>query len=505
MGKKDYKNLSRLDKFFGITKNKSSLKTEIYAGFATFLAMAYILTVNPNNILFGGTSDPRWPSVFIATSLGAFVGTLFMAFLAKMPLAQASGMGLNAIIGGMIGGTMGFAFNYGNAMLLVFLSGIIFLLLSVVPIGKDEDGKRVTCREKIFDGMPEAVRTAIPVGIGLFIAFIGMQNANIIQTNEYTLVQFVDLTNKANWALGGVGCQAIVALFGLLVITVLSHYRVKGSVIMGILSATLLAIPLKVANIDILLGKVDGVSWAFYDNFKNYFSMNPEEGGIFLSMFTEGFNLPEGSLMICLMTILTFIMIDMFDTMGTIVGCCANANLLDKKGKPQNFNKIMNSDSLATCTGALLGTSTVTTFVESGAGVAEGGRTGLTALVAAILFFLSIFILPIFAFIPEAAAGSALIYVGVLMMSNVKNIDFSEVKESVPAFLTISMMVLSYSITNGIGLGVISYFFINVLIYIIDVIKFLRSDYREKPRLEISLVTFIVTILFLIYFLVPTI
>lgn len=505
MSKKDYKNQGRLDKFFGITKNKSSLKTEIFAGFATFLAMAYILTVNPNNILFGGTEDPRWASVFIATSLGAFVGTLFMALIAKMPLAQASGMGLNAIIGGMIGGTMGFAFNYGNAMLLVFISGIIFLLLSVIPVGRDEDGKRETCREKIFDGMPEAVRTAIPVGIGLFIAFIGFQNANIIQSNEFTLVQFVDLTDKANWALGGVGCQAVVALFGLLVITILSHYKIKGSVIMGILSATLLAIPLKVANIDILLGKVDGVTWAFYDNFQNYFNMDPEKGGIFLSLFTEGFNFPKGSLMTCMMTILTFVMIDMFDTMGTIVGCCANANLLDKKGKPLNFNKIMNSDSLATCAGSLLGTSTVTTFVESGAGVAEGGRTGLTALVASILFLLSIFILPIFAFIPSAAAGSALIYVGVLMMSNVKNIDFSKVKNSVPAFLTIAMMVLSYSITNGIGIGVVSYFFINIVIYIIDVIKFLKSDYREKPRLEISFVTLIVTVLFLIYFLFPTI
>ena len=196
-------------------------------------------------------------------------------------------------------------------------------------------------------------------------------------------------------------------------------------------------------------------------------------------------------------------MIDMFDTMGTVVGCCANANLLDENGVPQNYNKIMLSDSVATCTGAILGTSTVTTFVESGAGVAEGGKTGLTALTTAILFFLAIFLLPVFAFIPSAAAAGALMYVGVLMMSNVKSIDFSDPKESVPAFVTIAMMPLTYSITNGIGLGLIAYVVISLFVFFIKLIKYACGK-AEKPKWEISIVAIVITALFLVYFLVPT-
>ena len=327
-----------------------------------------------------------------------------------------------------------------------------------------------------------------------------MKNANIVVSNKWTLLQLVDLTDKANWVSNGIARNAVVALFGLMVISILSHYKVKGSVIIGILSATLLALPLGVTNIDILLGKTDGITWSFLDSFKNFFSMNPEKGGIFLSCFTEGFIFPKGSLMTTVMLVMTFLMIDMFDTMGTIVGCCCNAKLVDKEGKPKNYDKIMNSDSIATVSGALLGTSTVTTFVESGAGVAEGGKTGLTALVVALLFFASIFLLPIFAFIPSAAVSSALIYVGVLMMSNIKNIDFNNIRYAVPAFLTIVMMPLTYSITNGIGIGIISYFIINIIIYLID--KFRKV---ENNKLNISIVTFIITILFLIYFLVPTV
>ena len=490
----------KLDDFFGIKKSGSEIKIEIFAGLATFLAMAYILTVNPNNILFGGQSDPRWSSVFIATALGAGIGTLLMALFAKMPLAQAPGMGLNATIGGVIGGTLGFSYSFGNAMMIVLISGLIFLMLSLMPAGKDKMGRKISVREKIFDGMPKEIRNAIPVGIGLFIALIGMKNANIVVSNKWTLLQLVDLTDKANWVSNGIARNAVVALFGLMVISILSHYKVKGSVILGILSATLLALPLGVTNIDILLGKTDGITWSFLDSFKNFFSMNPEKGGIFLSCFTEGFIFPKGSLMTTVMLVMTFLMIDMFDTMGTIVGCCCNAKLVDKEGKPKNYDKIMNSDSIATVSGALLGTSTVTTFVESGAGVAEGGKTGLTALVVALLFFASIFLLPIFAFIPSAAVSSALIYVGVLMMSNIKNIDFNNIRYAVPAFLTIVMMPLTYSITNGIGIGIISYFIINIIIYLID--KFRKV---ENNKLNISIVTFIITILFLIYFLVPTV
>ena len=494
--------------FWGLAKANTSTKVEIFAGIATFLAMSYILTVNPNQILWGGTADPRWTSVFLATALGAIIGTLLMAFLAKMPYAQASGMGLNASIGGVLGGVTGFAFSFGNAMLIILIDGILFLLVSIIPIGKNkETGKLITLREKIFDGIPKSVRTAITVGIGLFITFIGFQNAKIITDNPYTLLQFVDLSDKANWASNGIACQAVVAIFGLIVIAVLSHFKVKGSVIIGILAATVLAIPLGVTNVDILLGKVDGVTWKFWENFANFFSFDSSKGGILFSAFTEGFDLPEGSIMTVVMLIISFAMIDMFDTMGTVVGCATNAGLVDEEGKPINYDKIMYADSIATCTGALLGTSTVTTFVESGAGVAAGGKTGLTAFVTAILFFLSIFLLPVFAFVPSAAAASALIYVGVLMMSNVKNIDFSNIKNAVPAFLTIIIMPLAYSITTGIGLGLISYVLLAVAIYVIDLIKYALNKKKggevEKPKWDVSTVAIVVCILFLVYFLLP--
>ena len=491
----------KLDKFFGIKERKSTHKTEIFAGISTFLAMAYILVVNPNNILWQGTADPRFTSVFIATSLGAFIGTLLMALIAKMPLAQAPGMGLNALVGTIIGGSMGFAFSYGNAMLFVFISGILFLLLSFISVGKKKDGSRISLREKIFDGVPKPIRQSIAVAIGLFIAFIGLQNASIIMSNDFTLVQLVDFNNPAMWTLGGPCCMAIVAIFGLLVITILSHYKVKGAVIIGILAATILAIPLQVADLDILLGNAEGISWKFWENIANFFGNND----VFLSMFNEGFNLPEGSLLTSIMIVISFSMIDMFDTMGTVIGCCKNANLVDKDEKPLNYGKIMYADSTATIAGSMLGTSTVTTFVESGIGVAAGGKTGLTALTTAILFLLSIFLLPLFAFIPSAAAASALIYVGAVMVQNVVDIDFKNIKNAVPSFVTIVIMLLSYSITDGIGMGILTFTIIDFIIYIIDLIRYKNKKTEDKPKLEVTWITFIIFILFLIYFFVPTI
>ncbi len=493
----------KLDSFFEIKARGSKRRIEIFAGITTFLAMAYILTVNPNNILWGGTADPRFSSVFIATAIGAFIGTLLMALLAKMPLAQAPGMGLNAMIGTIVGGAMGFSYSYGNAMMLVFISGIIFLFLSFIPGGRNKKtGEIVSLREKIFDGMPKAVRTSISVGIGLFIAFIGLQNAHIITDNQFTLLQLVDFNNPELWVLGGPACSATVALFGLLVIGVLAHYDVKGSVIIGILAATVLAIPLGVANLEILKGTIPGISWKFWENISNFFT---GKDTVFLSLFNGGFNIPEGSFLTSVMLIITFSMIDMFDTMGTVVGCCANAKLLDEDGKPINYGKMMYADSIATIAGSLAGTSTVTTFVESGTGVSAGGRTGLTALTTAILFLLAIFLLPIFAFIPTAAAASALIYVGVLMMSNVFNVDFSHVKNSIPAFITIIAMPLTYSITEGIGLGIVSFVVLDLVIYFADLINYKLGRTKTKPHTEITLVTIIVFILFLIYFLVPTV
>ena len=473
------KKKGKLDEFFEITKRNSTKRTEIFAGITTFLAMAYILVVNPNNILWGGTADPRWTTVFIATALGAFIGTILMSLLAKMPLAQAPGMGLNALVGTVVGGAMGFAFSYGNAMAIVFISGIIFLLLSFIPCGRKKDGTKISLREKIFDGVPKAVRTSISVG------------------------QLIDFNNPELWAKGGEACMAVVALFGLLVITILSHYKVKGSVIIGIVAATLLAIPLGVANLDIIAGNQAGISWKFWENIKNFFSTG--ENSVFLSLFRGGFKFPDGSLMTAIMLTISFAMIDMFDTMGTVIGCCKNADLMDADDKPINYGKMMYADSTATIAGSLLGTSTVTTFVESGTGVAAGGKTGLTALSTAGLFLLSIFLLPLFAFIPSAAAASALIYVGVLMMANVKDIDFKNIKYAVPAFVTIIVMVLAYSITDGIGAGIVTFAIIDFIIWLIDLIRYKKGSLKEKPKLEITVVTLVIFILFMIYFLVPTV
>ncbi len=508
--------MSKFAKLLGFDpeKKQTNVKTEIIAGLVTFLAMCYILTVNPNQILYAGTADGRWSSLFMATAFGAVIGTLLMAFLSKMPLAQASGMGLNSLVGSIIGGGVGafaytFEFTIGQAFMMVLISGIVFLLLSVIKI------KGKTFRELVFDGMPVAVRGAISVGIGLFIAYIGFQNAGIIVANQYTQVALVDLTV---WSKGAAARTALVAIIGLFLIAILDKFNVKGSVIIGILGATVVGMPLGVTNFDIITGKVDGISWKFWENYKNFFSVGENSVfGSFTTVFKDGF--PAGSLFTIIMLIITMCMIDMFDTMGTIVGCCGGNRILsDENNKPINYGEIMISDAVATCAGAMLGTSTVTTFVESGSGVAAGGRTGLTAFTTACLFLLATFMLPLFAMIPSAATASALIYVGVLMMKgNVKNIDFSNAINAVSAFLTIVIMVLAYSITKGIGIGMVSYTLMSLISYGVEMIVYACKKKNvtvdengeavavEKPKFNVSVVALVVTALFLVYFLVPTV
>ena len=494
---------------FDAEQKQTNVKTEIIAGIVTFLAMAYILTVNPNSILYAGTADPRWSSLFIATAFGAIIGTLLMAFLAKMPLAQASGMGLNSLLGSIIGGGVGayaytFTFSIGQAFMMVLISGVIFLLLSVISI------KGKTFRELVFDGMPVAVRSAISVGIGLFIAYIGFQNAGIIVHNQYTQVAFVDFTNWGKQTVNAAYPEAayaaktaVVALTGLFLIAILDKLRVKGSVILGILGATVVGIPLGVTNIKVITGS-DGISWKFWENFANFFSVGENSVfGSFTTVFTEGF--PAGSLFTVIMLVITMCMIDMFDTMGTIVGCCGGNRILsDENDKPHNYGKIMISDSVATCAGAMLGTSTVTTFVESGAGVSAGGRTGLTAFTTACMFLLAIFAMPVFAMIPSAATAAALIYVGVLMMkNNVKNMDFGNAINATSGFLTVVVMVLSYSITKGIGVGLLAYTIMSILAYVVElIVASVRKT--EKPVWNVSVVAIVVSLLFAVYFFVPT-
>lgn len=495
----------KIDKYFDITKRGSSIKTEIYAGLTTFVSMAYILIVNPNNILELGTNDPRFSSVFIATAIGSFIGTLFMTFLAKMPLAQAPGMGLNAMAGAIIGGAFGYSFSYGNAMALIFVSGVLFLILSFVPYQKDKPtNKVISLREKIFEGIPSAIVNSIAVGVGLFIAFIGLQNAHIITNNEYTLVELVNFNNPSYWAPGGEACMAIVSLIGLITIGILSHYKVRGSIVWGILISTLVAIPLGVADLSILAGKTTGITWNTSESLINYFNL-ANENSVFASLLKGGFIFPKGSVMTVIMLIISFFLIDMFDTMGTIIGCCKNAKLMDEEGKPLNYSKIMYADSASSIAGSLLGTSTISTFVESSTGISSGGRTGLTSLTTAILFILSIFLLPLFAFIPSPAAASALIYVGVIMMSNIKSVDFKHIKNAIPSFITIVIMLLSYSITDGIGIGIIVYVLIDLIIYFIDTIRYKTGKSKTKPKTDVTIITLIIVIMFLIYFLMPTI
>ena len=487
-------------------EKQTSIRTEIIAGIVTFLAMAYILTVNPAQILVGA-DQAYWPSVFIATALGAIIGTLLMAFLAKMPLAQASGMGLNSLLGGLVAlwaaDTYGVRFSLGQAFMMVLISGVLFLALTLIKI----NGK--SFRELVFDGMPVPVRSSISIGIGLFITYIGFQNAGIIVQNDYTQVALVDFTNWGEQIVNDgnpasfAAKTAIVALIGLFLIAILDKLNVKGSIIIGIIGATLVGIPFGVTDLSVLAGN-GGISWKFWENFANFFA---GENSVFLSfvdVFKEGLVPEGGSVFTVIMVIITMCMIDMFDTMGTIVGCCGGNRILsDENNKPHNYDKIMISDAVATCAGAMLGTSTVTTFVESGAGVSAGGRTGLTSFTTAVMFFLAMFAMPVFAVIPGAATAAALIYVGVLMMkNNLKSVDMNNAISATSAFLTIVVMLLSYSITKGIGMGLVTYTVMSLVAYLIALVKY-AIDKKEKPVWNVSVVALIVTALFCVYFFVP--
>lgn len=480
----------------GFDKKTTTVRTEIIAGIVTFLAMAYILTLNP--LLMLNISDKNkefehlYSSVFVATALGGFIGTLLMALYAKLPLAQAPGLGLNSMIGGLLGGSLiGFSVSFGNAMLLVFLSGVLFLLLSILKV------HGLSIREIIYKAIPESIRKAISVGIGLFIAIIGLANAGIVDTGEGTVIGLVSLSS---WDMAKMG-PALVCLFGFIVIAVLSHFQVKSAVIIGILSATLLGMIPAVG-----VTEWSGLTWNFWEYFQDFFSFNTAEGGTFFAAFTEGFSFKEGTpIMSLVMVVITFCMVDMFDTMGTCVGCCTAAGLMTSDGMPKNYNRIMLSDSVATTLGALLGTSTVTTFVESGTGVSAGGKSGLTAFTTAILFLLSIFFLPVFASIPLEAASSALVWVGCLMMKDAKDIEVSSVKNLVPTFLTIAMMPFAYSITAGIGFGILSYVLIGICEYFVKLISYAvsKKENKEKPVWDLHVVLLIIAVLFVVYFFVP--
>ncbi|MBR6533903.1 MAG: NCS2 family permease [Clostridia bacterium] len=433
-----------MDKFFKIKERGSTVKTEIIAGLTTFFAMAYIVIVNPNQLV-GFSFDvpgiqPIWNAVYIASIIGAFVGTILYSLYAKLPFAQACGMGLNSFFftsfilpqiiskGDVIKG-------YHAGLVCILISGFIFLVLSVSGL-----------RSKIAKSMPDCLKKAIPAGIGLFIAFIGFQNVGIIQDNPYTLVQFVKINGVAWKDLAA----PIIALVGFIIIAILSKLNVKGAVLLGILATTVIyyLATWQLPSFD--LGQVG-------QTFKDFAEVGIT--GVFKaeSWIAAFDGTTIGSIFSVIMIIVVYCLVDMFDTIGTLYGAASEADMLDENGDPVEIEKAMTCDAVATCAGGVCGTSTVTTFVECSAGVAAGGRTGLTSLVVSICFALCLFLSPVASIIPAAATAPALIFVGVLMLKNFAKVDMSDMLSAVPAFLTLVMMPLTYSIANGIGIGAIAY------------------------------------------------
>lgn len=430
-----------MENLFQLKKNKTDVKTEVIAGFTTFMTMAYIIFVNPTIL-----SDAGMPfdGVFIATIMGAVLGTLAMAFLTNYPFALASGMGLNAFFAYSV--VIGMGVSWQTALGVILIEGIIFIILSVTPV-----------REMIVNNIPMALKTGISTGIGLFIAFIGFQNAGIAIDDPATLVAIGDVLSG----------PALIALVGLLVTGVLHAKNVKGALLWGILIST-------------AIGWLNGVTPSF-------------NGVVAMPKFADWsevlfkFDLRSALDLGMVGVLISFLFVDMFDTAGTLVGVSQQAGYLDENGDLPKASKALLADAIGTTGGALFGTSTVTTYVESASGVAEGGRTGLTGIVVAILFFLSLFFKPLIGIVPSAATAPALIIVGTMMMGNITKLDWDDFTEILPAFVTIAAMPLTYSISNGIALGFIVY----------PVIKLFTGKGKDVHWL-----VYILGIVFVFYFLV---
>ena len=433
-----------MDKFFKIKERGSNVKTEIIAGLTTFFAMAYIVVVNPNQIVgfsFDVPGVPQiWNAVYIASILAAVIGTMLYALYAKLPFAQACGMGLNSffftsfVLPQIISGGDAVK-GYQAGLVIILISGLIFLLLSITG-----------ARAYVAKAMPDCMKKAIPAGIGLFIAFIGFQNVGIIQANQYTLVQFVKINGVAWKDLAA----PIVALVGFLIIAILAKLNVKGAVLIGILATTVIYYLSTWQLPSFEIGQI-GQSFKDFAEIGLAAAFKPES---WKSAF-DGTTI--GSIFSVIMLIVVYCLVDMFDTIGTLYGAASEADMLDENGDPVDIDKSMACDSVATVAGAVCGTSTCTTFVECSAGVATGGRTGLTSLVTSLCFVICLFLAPFASVIPAAATAPALIYVGVLMLKNFAKVDMSDMQNAVPAFLVLIMMPLTYSIANGIGIGAIAY------------------------------------------------
>ena len=406
-----------LERLFGFDPSKHSIKTEVLAGVTTFLTMAYILAVNPSIFSNLASKGMDTNAVFTSTALAAIVGTLIMALYAKKPFGLAPGMGLNAFFVFTVCLTMGYTWQF--ALTAILIEGFLFVIMTVTKI-----------RTLIVDAIPATLKRAIGAGIGLFIAFIGLKNAGIIVENQATFISIGDMTNGT----------ALLGVIGIVLTSVLVIKNVPGSLLIGILGTALIGIPMGITSFTGIVDTPPSVAPIFCKfEFHNIFTID------------------------MLIVVFTFLFIDMFDTMGTLVGVCTKAGMMRKDGRIPGLNKAFMADAIATITGACLGASTTTTYVESASGVAQGGRTGLTAFSTAVCFVIALFFAPIFLSIPSAATTPVLVIVGLFMLTPIKDIDLDDYAESIPAFITIIMMPLTYSISDGILCGVISYVAINAL------------------------------------------
>ncbi|MBP5548679.1 MAG: NCS2 family permease [Bacteroidales bacterium] len=405
-----------LKKLFGFDNSQHKVRTEIAAGVTTFLTMAYILAVNPS--IFSVLEPMGMPmgSVFTATALASIVGTLVMAIYAKKPFGLAPGMGINAFFVFTV--CLGMGYSWQFALTAVFIEGLLFILLSLFKI-----------RELIANTIPTGLKAAISAGIGLFIAFIGLHNCGIVVNNPETLVGLGSFGDKST----------LLAIIGLFICGILVVCNVRGGLLWGILITAVIGIPMGITN------------------FNGVASAPPSVAPIFMKMEWHDIFSPE-----MLIVILTFLFVDIFDTIGTVVGVSMKAGMVDDNGKVDGVGRMLMADAVATTTGAMLGTSTTTTYVESAAGVGVGGRTGLTAFVIAVCFALALFFSPLFLAIPKAATGPALVIVGVMMCSSITKVAWDDFSEAIPAFITMLLMPLSYSISDGIMLGIIMYVIMNV-------------------------------------------
>ena len=426
-----------LEKFFKLKENNTNVKTEVIGGITTFMTMAYILAVNPQ-ILSASGMDSQ--AILMATAIASFIGTIVMALMANYPFALAPGLGLNAYFAFTVCGQMGYSWQF--ALFAVFLEGLVFIVLSLTNV-----------REAIFNAIPLSLKKGISVGIGLFIAFIGLQNANLVVADSTTKVAIVDFT--ANFHTVGIG--ALLAIIGTLIIVVLSVKNVKGAILIGIIATWLLGIVCQLTGLYVV-----DVENGFYSLLPAWSEFNLGAiGQTFGQCFTPAAfaNVKWVDLFVIMCS---FLMVDMFDTLGTVIGVANKAKMLDKDGKLPRVREVLLADAVATSAGAVLGTSTTTTFVESSAGVSAGARTGLASVVTGLLFLLSIFLSPVFGAIPGFATAPALIYVGFLMITAIVEIDMEDLTEAIPAYLCLIGMPLFYSISEGIVFGVVSYVIINL-------------------------------------------